>query len=54
LIWLISWVANRRLHQASDCERSQAPYHAVIFSSGQHDELEGYAETAKRMLEFFV
>ncbi len=53
LIWLISWVANRRLHQASACEHSQGPYHAVIFSSGQIDELEGDVETAKRLFEFF-
>ena len=29
----------------------QAPYYAVIFSSLQGDDLEGYAETAARMLE---
>jgi heme-degrading monooxygenase HmoA len=29
----------------------EPPYYAVIFSSHQNDDLDGYAETAARMLE---
>ena len=32
-------------------ETPEPPYYAVIFSSHQSDDLEGYDETAERMLE---
>ena len=32
-------------------ETPEPPYYAVIFSSHQNEDLEGYAETANRMIE---